>query len=1117
MLLLLLVACIRNEGFPEVGDCAAYPEGSYTWGEIGIGTCLAGPNTLAFAGDPASPTLLVVNANPYLTFTGGSLLALPWDALDLDEGRVLVSSLEGAAVDVPHFPIGLDINEDGLGMVPVRLSEEARTRAWYDDVWLFDLSDPSAPALSDRGTDGGHEVTVQSDPVAVSVDSLTGFAYVANRTSHSVSILDLTGDEVEAVAPWPDQALRIGPFSDEDGSGSRAELASLEVDEDELLTDDVWTFSWVEGTWRIWVPADGGLQRFSTTGQTYQEGGLGTELYSEDYDGEITLARDPAFFLYGDTLRMFFEDEGVIRAADIGDYLGEWVLDTEPSLEGDADAWDATMGGPSVTLDEDANIWMFYDGTDGESWAIGAATSSDAVSFRRAGAAVLEPAWPHEAERISDPHVLRDVAADQYRMYYSAYDGETWTIGHATSPDLGAWTSDEEPVFAVDGVDVAAPVLSQQDGQLRMWYARREAATWSLGAAISLDGYTWTDLGTVAELEHSPSVGDEPPGPTVYSTVADLFAGVGADAGSLAATMTPGIDYTTEAHGWTARALAGFHLSPFDVGAAAYGGVSLDSLDEDTGLGWLSLTSRDGDLSIGALTVDADGRLLPLREPVLEAGEEGFDADGVSSPVVWATGEGYAMLYAGLEGAVSTIGLATSDDGLVWTRQGQVMDVDSEAWDGSGIVPGSVQVLDDGSLRLWYTGSNGEIQRIGSAVSVDDGLSWTREEAEQTRPWAFPPGSPGDWDDSGVRDPYIVTTEEGQHLYYAGSDGDLWRIGHAFRATDDDEWLRAEDPVTADPRPVFGVTNGLFHPDGVRRPLARYDGEAWSLYFAGLDGVVARVGMAGGKDPERLHELAKRPTLGDTLSFATEKGDDEALAITLDSAVEGRSVSGEALNATLLDEERGMLYVTSSHTNYVFVLDVRDDSEDGAPDENYLDIEAILLFESSDGGAGFHALAMDGDRLFALNDAPESLVIFDLGALEDDAYADVVYESVLSSIPLPLGSGGDEGVDTVATFGPGSLAIHPDGRRVFVTNFNDNSVTVIDLTLGTAGAIIEEVSGVGENPYAITLSPDGMHAVVANYTGEVNEEHETASTLAVLDLDEDSSTYLEVLSWVVNR
>lgn len=1123
LLLLALISCIRNDSLPHVGDCAEYPNGAYTWGEIGIGTCLAGPTALAFAGDEASPTLLVVNANPYLTFTGGSVLAIPWDEVDLDEGRNVVSSLRASAVGLPHFPAGLSLTEDGLGLVPVRLSEDSRVRTDDDDLWLLDLSDPAEPALSTRGADDGAEVLVQADPVAVALDPSTGFAFVANRTSHSVSVVDLAAEPVEAIPPWPDQVLRLAPFFDADGSGSRAELAAVWVDDSEDLTDDVWSFSWVEGTWRLWVPAEGGLLRYVTAGQDYVASGLGVELLVEDYEGEIGEVSDPAFETVGDLTRIYFEDDGSIVAVDMGDYLGEWVLDDElaVALQGNGGAWDALVGGPEIVVDEGFDIWMFYDGTDEESWGIGAAVSSDGVSFDRISGPLLgtdcgDTACDPGFERIGDPVVIWDSAMYRWRMYFSAWDGGAWSVGHATSVDLLEWEADTTPIFAPDGVDAAAPVLSVQTGLIRMWYARRDGERWTVGAAESVDGTEWTDLGTVVELDLEPATGDEPPGPALYAQPADLFRLEGEQAGPLPAVATPGVDYTTSSYGWTARLLAGYHVSPLDVGAAGYGGVSVDSVDEAAGLVWLSLTSRDDDLSIGAGTLDADGGVLPLREPVLEAGEEGFDEDGVSSPVVVEIDGVYHMYYAGLEGEVATIGLATSDDGVTWDKQGQVLDVEEDAWDGAGLVPGSVEVQSDGTLRLWYTGTNGELLRVGTATSTD-GVQWTREEVEENRPWAFPPGSPGDWDDSGVRDPWIVVTDEGQHLFYAGTDGDTWRVGHAFRESDDADWERAREPVTEDPRPVLGLSAGLFHPDGVRRPVATYDGQTWSLFFAGLDETVSRVGRATGKDPEQLYEIVARPTLGDTLQFSTQKGDEDTLAIPLDTMVEGTFVSGEGLIGLALDTERGFLFAATTHTNYLFVIDVRDDSDEGARDDNYLDIEAILLYESSAGGAGFRSMLVDGDRLYGLVDSPESVVVFDLDQVLDDAAADVLPDTVLGVIPATLALETDRGVDNVSNVGPGGLVLHPDGRRLFVTNYNDNSMSVIDLTLGPWGTVVDEVEDLGENPYAIALSPDGALAVVANYTGEVSPNEETSSTLAVIDVNEDSETYLEVLTWVVNR
>ena len=86
---------------------------------------------------------------------------------------------------------------------------------------------------------------------------------------------------------------------------------------------------------------------------------------------------------------------------------------------------------------------------------------------------------------------------------------------------------------------------------------------------------------------------------------------------------------------------------------------------------------------------------------------------------------------------------------------------------------------------------------------------------------------------------------------------------------------------------------------------------------------------------------------------------------------------------------------------------------------------------------------------------------------------------------------------------------HDDGN-------NRNSVTTYDLTLGPYGSLVGETPLVGENPYAMALTPDERFLVVANYTGEL-QENEVSSTLAVIDVDANSPTYLEVRTWIANQ
>ena len=55
----------------------------------------------------------------------------------------------------------------------------------------------------------------------------------------------------------------------------------------------------------------------------------------------------------------------------------------------------------------------------------------------------------------------------------------------------------------------------------------------------------------------------------------------------------------------------------------------------------------------------------------------------------------------------------------------------------------------------------------------------------------------------------------------------------------------------------------------------------------------------------------------------------------------------------------------------------------------------------------------------------------------------------------------------------------------------------------------------GENPYAMVLTPDGNHLVVSNYAGDVVENVPRA--LAIFDTNPNSDTTPALQTQVVNR
>ena len=280
--------------------------------------------------------------------------------------------------------------------------------------------------------------------------------------------------------------------------------------------------------------------------------------------------------------------------------------------------------------------------------------------------------------------------------------------------------------------------------------------------------------------------------------------------------------------------------------------------------------------------------------------------------------------------------------------------------------------------------------------------------------------------------------------------------------------------MTGVPHPVLRGVSGSFDQLGARRPLVVED-EAGQLrmVYTGQDAAVDRVGMALGRTASVWHRDPARATTGDAVTFETVPGDDGDLSeIPLGQAVDGFVTSGLGITESLIDEERGFLILSSAASAYLYVIDIRDDSTPEFQD-NLFEIEAILVASTVPGAIGFRAMALDpgGSRLYALNDSPESVMIFDLDQVVDDHLGQLHLQAVIGALPAARGSEKDKGSDTLASVGPSNLVIHED--RLFVANFNANSVSVYDLSLGPYGTWTHEIAGVGENPHAMALSPDG--------------------------------------------
>ncbi len=1147
--------CIRDVGRgPVVGDCADLPDGVYTWGEIGIGTCLSGPADVQFVEQPVGTLLAVANADPFLNYTSGSLLFIDWDdvvaRIEADApDRLLMHDL-----DVVALPILDDDDGDGdggnpflggMGVLPggqtllasSRLSEESVLRSSRDEVLVIDLTGVSngrLPAITD-------ELTLRDDPYAIAVHGGSDRAYVGNLTDHSISVLDIA-----TVPPTVLDVADGGPlgpvtFTDVDRSGSFAEITELDVVFPLDVPNEHFSFTWIEGTTRIWLPSPTdadviGLQRWTTGGIDLLPSAFGVELV---HPGGLA---DP--FAVNDTgqlSRMWYAAGGSIFQAIFDQLAIEdvWVLSTElPVLPAGSSCGDV-LGGPSLTA-RDGLQTLFYDrrDLDGGDASVGIATTLDGLVWTCIGTPIVS----EDGASLEDPFVIFDPRANRYRMWVSRRVAGQWTIALAESDDPVGWTEPLEIVLDLPDADVAAPAVQYLNGQYVLWAAVSETGSdlWTLSRATSADGRTWSELEPLIDSD-APFDPLDPPRAGLQFEPVGAWRAEGRDLGAVDNLLPSGLSEPTLVIGFTANLANGHEMSNgvVDRGRAALGLVPSSAVDV-AGERWAyaTVTGTDARERIAALAPtltswEMVGEPDALEAQLLPAGSEA--GTEVLHPAVVADDTGLVMFYGVRDLAgITRIHRATSVDGLNWDSEADPVLADETAtFDALTGVPHSIENLDNGAVRLWYAGDNADRFRIGSAVADDLRGDFIREPGPRDEV-QFSTGLPGSFDDSGVKDPLIFEFEGATHMLYSGFDGVFWHIGHAVR-DGDDEWIRRVDPFTGTSVPALSGLVRTFSAAGLESPVIWDTSEgSIEVLYGGTDGQASRLGTATATlsrlsdiDPQGrprstgvVYATQRVPTADDVLELDTERrGDGPESVIELAQLVQDFGVDGTGMTGMTYDPARGFLYVTTKANPIVYVVDVRDDSSGDFVDANTLDLEGIISIQntSASSSVGYWSSTLSPSRslLYLTQRNPDGLAVVDVSGLVDDDEKSVDFDTARAILPLP-DLDQDEGAESLARIGGAGTALTPDEQLLLVTHFRGNSLHVFDLTLGPYGQEVAYMPFIGENPHIVRVSPDGRYAVVANYLGDVTGDALTSSTLVVVDIDPDSDTYLEAVTWLAN-
>ena len=169
----------------------------------------------------------------------------------------------------------------------------------------------------------------------------------------------------------------------------------------------------------------------------------------------------------------------------------------------------------------------------------------------------------------------------------------------------------------------------------------------------------------------------------------------------------------------------------------------------------------------------SDGISWTPHGMVLDVGVSGsWDESSVRRPVVLFDGTIYKMWYLGSH--IHKIGLATSPDGIVWTKYSGnpvLVPGGNGGWDDGGL--GEFTVFFNGTTYImWYNGVVSQ-QKIGVATSLD-GISWTKYSGNPV----LIPGSSG-WDNYHVYTGPVIRNETCYQMWYSGQQGSTVRIGLA--------------------------------------------------------------------------------------------------------------------------------------------------------------------------------------------------------------------------------------------------------------------------------------------------------------------------------------------------
>jgi predicted GH43/DUF377 family glycosyl hydrolase len=223
--------------------------------------------------------------------------------------------------------------------------------------------------------------------------------------------------------------------------------------------------------------------------------------------------------------------------------------------------------------------------------------------------------------------------------------------------------------------------------------------------------------------------------------------------------------------------------------------------------------------------------------PVLSVGGAGsWESGNVGRPTVTYNGTEYKMFYQGLATINPKIGVATSNDGINWNKYPHNPVLGQGAagkWDERGVNCPNL-IYDGVSYKLWFSGvTNPHNSKIGYASSFD-GLLWTKYQFNPLITELLTPIA-------GAANLHVIPSGNQYFGWYNYDYGTYGEIRHAY-SNDEVNWVKS----TANPVLKKGPTSA-WDSDSVQSPFIMFKDKQYYLYYTGVKSSVAQIGLAKSK------------------------------------------------------------------------------------------------------------------------------------------------------------------------------------------------------------------------------------------------------------------------------